>query len=621
MGEATTGQTPRVTVIIPVYNVASYLEACLTSAVEHGLGADEVEILAVDDGSTDGSSELLDALAARLPGVRAIHQENSGGPGGPRNTGLDQARGTYVFFLDADDELAPRALGDIVAYADAHGSDMVLAKMGGLGGRKPPASMFTRTVADAHLVDDGLIRTLGPWKLYRRDLIERQGNRFPTHLSRGEDPPFVMRAYLGASRISVLADRDYYLIREREDGTNLTSTPSPPGEALKRALALLEVIVEGTEPGELRDAVMWRPVQFNVPGVLGRRLLSLDGAERTEILERLRAALRPLWTPAVARHAKGILGTKIALALDGEDETLLRFIDWDVAHLGASLRAGRAGFELDLPADLAEAIGPARIVTPAPKVRATLSTLEAAPEGGVGIGVTLTVPGAASLPPTALRLRNRSGKPVSDVASTEMTEKATATGRSGSWRCRIDVSELADGVWDLNVVLAFPDGEITRRLGGLRARGVATDHVTITGPDGASPAGVAYFTDRYENLSLDVGFTLPKHAAPHAVLRGVLDTPEGRAALLEVESPSPVTVRWEAEGTESGRELPHTALEASTILVRVPEDADAALSGLRISNAQGSVVVAPGPDLREEPLSLEGPSDSTGGRRRRRRRS
>lgn len=194
MGEATTGQTPRVTVIIPVYNVASYLEACLTSAVEHGLGADEVEILAVDDGSTDGSSELLDALAARLPGVRAIHQENSGGPGGPRNTGLDQARGTYVFFLDADDELAPRALGDIVAYADAHGSDMVLAKMGGLGGRKPPASMFTRTVADAHLVDDGLIRTLGPWKLYRRDLIERQGNRFPTHLSRGEDPPFVIRA-------------------------------------------------------------------------------------------------------------------------------------------------------------------------------------------------------------------------------------------------------------------------------------------------------------------------------------------------------------------------------------------------------------------------------------------
>lgn len=101
------GALPVVSVIVPVYNALDYVGMALESALNQGYRGEELEIIVVDDGSTDGSGELLDRFAAEHAEVTVIHQESSGGPGAPRNAGLDIARGRYVFFLDADDELTP----------------------------------------------------------------------------------------------------------------------------------------------------------------------------------------------------------------------------------------------------------------------------------------------------------------------------------------------------------------------------------------------------------------------------------------------------------------------------------------------------------------------------------
>src|SRR5690606_22343556 len=129
---------PKVSVIIPAFNAVEYVRDAVQSVRDQTIEHDAVEILVVDDGSTDGTAEVLAELADEDPRLIVRSQENSGTPGGARNPALDRAAGEYVFFLDSDDKLAPDALRRMVATADAEGSDVVLGKLGSLDGRKVP---------------------------------------------------------------------------------------------------------------------------------------------------------------------------------------------------------------------------------------------------------------------------------------------------------------------------------------------------------------------------------------------------------------------------------------------------------------------------------------------------
>lgn len=92
--------SPEISVIIPVYNAAGYLDTCLRSVMEQDF--DSYEVLLVDDGSTDGSSEICDRWSERYGCIEVFHNEN-GGAAKARNFGLDKASGNYIIFLDADD--------------------------------------------------------------------------------------------------------------------------------------------------------------------------------------------------------------------------------------------------------------------------------------------------------------------------------------------------------------------------------------------------------------------------------------------------------------------------------------------------------------------------------------
>ena len=100
----------KVSVVVPVYNPGAHIEECVASLLRQSLPPDAYEVIFVDDGSTDGTGERLDELAAADPRVRVFHQENSGWSGRPRNVGIDAARGEYVMFVDNDDHLGDEAL-------------------------------------------------------------------------------------------------------------------------------------------------------------------------------------------------------------------------------------------------------------------------------------------------------------------------------------------------------------------------------------------------------------------------------------------------------------------------------------------------------------------------------
>ena len=114
---------PKVSVIIPVYNVEKYLGACLNTVLCQTIRKD-IEIICVNDGSTDGSLAVLNKYTTRYPEIRVICQPNKG-LSEARNTGIDHATGEYLYFLDSDDLLHPQCLEIAYTMAQRHNAPLV----------------------------------------------------------------------------------------------------------------------------------------------------------------------------------------------------------------------------------------------------------------------------------------------------------------------------------------------------------------------------------------------------------------------------------------------------------------------------------------------------------------
>lgn len=112
---------PQISVIIPVFNVEKFLPQCLDSVT--GQTFADIEIICIDDGSTDKSPEILSRYADRDPRIRIISRTN-GGLSAARNAGLKIARGKYIFFIDSDDWIEPNTLEKLFAAAENTGADL-----------------------------------------------------------------------------------------------------------------------------------------------------------------------------------------------------------------------------------------------------------------------------------------------------------------------------------------------------------------------------------------------------------------------------------------------------------------------------------------------------------------
>ena len=116
----------KVSVIIPVYNVSGYLDKCIKSVVDQTYK--NLEIILVDDGSTDNSPEICDGYAERDDRIKVVHKKN-GGLSSARNAGLDVAKGDYVSFIDGDDSLEKDAVAVMLNEAVKQSSQIVMMKM------------------------------------------------------------------------------------------------------------------------------------------------------------------------------------------------------------------------------------------------------------------------------------------------------------------------------------------------------------------------------------------------------------------------------------------------------------------------------------------------------------
>ncbi|MFJ9814773.1 glycosyltransferase family 2 protein [Streptomyces sp. NPDC101151] len=294
---------PDVSVIIGAYEAMPYLVECLASVEAQTIDPARMEIIAVDDGSTDGTGEYLEEFADRVPmPVTVIRQENSGGPSGPRNVGLGKAAGRYVFFLDADDRLGPEALERMVAMADKNGTDVVLGRVEGIN-RTPPKSMWGKTLDRTDVFSSNIKFTLSAQKLFRRELLSRHGMRFDESLWTGEDALFTMEAYLRANGVSVVADYTCYYLVGREDGKHVTKSGSYTLR-FDSARALMKLIADMVPAGPKRDTLMIRPFLITLLPQFGPKFLTDDEEVRRHKFELAKPLMDAYWTPEAARRLK-----------------------------------------------------------------------------------------------------------------------------------------------------------------------------------------------------------------------------------------------------------------------------------------------------------------------------
>ena len=254
-----TGSTPLVSVVIPVYGVECYLDECVSSVVSQTYR--NIEVILVDDGSPDGCPAMCDEWARRDGRVRVLHRQN-GGLSAARNSGLGVARGEYVLFVDSDDLISPVLVEKAVERLQQDESEICLYKHVLFektpkstwdykeAGQFPESCAYDSEAALAFLFSQR-IHNYAQMRVASRTLYERIGFAFPEGRSM-EDVATTAIAIGESERVSIV-DEPLYYYRQRP-GSIVASWSHKMSVNTHLALADMLEYVRDSHPGMLAAA-------------------------------------------------------------------------------------------------------------------------------------------------------------------------------------------------------------------------------------------------------------------------------------------------------------------------------------------------------------------------------
>lgn len=221
---------PKVSVIIPVFNKDEFIGPCLDSVLNKG--TDTIEVICVNDNSTDDSQRIIQEYEQKDSRVRLFSHRTNSGASAARNLGIFHANGEYLFFLDADDMIAENAIERMIETAEDQWSDIVRGKITGM-----KTDGTSHKLAAEHLLHSGTKYRVN-WaeeeslwfywyftaNLYRTQFIKENRIIFPRGI-RNEDPFFLCRCFLAAKNICLHPDTTYYY-RIGAEQSKKSPTPS-----------------------------------------------------------------------------------------------------------------------------------------------------------------------------------------------------------------------------------------------------------------------------------------------------------------------------------------------------------------------------------------------------------
>lgn len=287
---------PLLSVVVPAFQVEDYLDDCLASILEQSYSA--LEVVIVDDGSTDTTGAIADRIAGADPRVRVSHQANAG-LGAARNAGTRLATGDYLTFADSDDLVCPDAYERLVGTLERTGSPLAIGAVERLRGEErfvtPLMRENHRRSADAVRLDDAplMLADVFAWnKVYRRSFWDAAALAFPEDV-RYEDQPTLTRALVAADRFDVLAE-PVYLWRVRTDGSSISQQRADPRDLHDRLLTKRwsAEVVEAAVSGRARQVWYARVLPVDMWEYFG----AVPGCPE-EYWTMLRAGVLEFWRP------------------------------------------------------------------------------------------------------------------------------------------------------------------------------------------------------------------------------------------------------------------------------------------------------------------------------------
>ena len=204
---------PRLSVVVPIYNVEEFLGPCLDSIAGQTFG--DLEVVLVNDGATDNSRAIAAAYTERDPRFKLVDRPN-GGLSAARNTGIEHASGDYLAFVDSDDLLPPNAYELMVGSLEKTGSDIASGNVmrittAGMWQARFLAKTFQRNRPKTHITRyrELLLDRVAWNKVFRRSFWDEHGLRFPEGRTY-EDIPVILPLHFSARSVDVLADTVYH---------------------------------------------------------------------------------------------------------------------------------------------------------------------------------------------------------------------------------------------------------------------------------------------------------------------------------------------------------------------------------------------------------------------------
>lgn len=293
-------------IIIPVYNAASYLPACLDSIYAQGVDESDFEVICVNDCSPDNSREIVLEYQKTHKNLCLIDHAENRKAGGARNTGVNAAKGEWIWFVDADDTIEPEALQKVLYHCQNDDLDALCFNYQLL--------YEYRTVLE-HVFDDsrdvqsgvefllstfgdGLIYHLGyPVRaVYRRSVLVEHGIRFPELLLYGEDTTFMAEGVMYAKRVKAISDV-LYNYRQNVATSSSAQLVEMRGERIYESIFRAgELVVALKDKASQISVPLAEAIEKGLPWFVNRlfmRLVKTSEIERREFYNSLKINTPP----------------------------------------------------------------------------------------------------------------------------------------------------------------------------------------------------------------------------------------------------------------------------------------------------------------------------------------